>query len=311
MNTALEKVEPASVRHGGRLGSGSALAGTTTDVAATANRPGPGSHQFKAPPHRLRLLRRGLVPVAIVGIWLAVTLTRMVDPIFVPGPIDMWAALVGMMPRLPSALMSSVTMTLAGFFAGTSIGLVMGLAMAYSRILRELFGGVLDFLRPVPVFALIPLFVLWFGLGRAPQILLIILGTSLILGLTTIDAIKNVAAVYIRAALVLGADRWTIYRRVILPSITPHLLGAIRVAAAACWGLDVAAEYIGAQTGLGHLMIIRAQYLDTAAIVDIVLIYSMLALTLDFLIRLIERPLTRWTERGIRRGVVASIVGST
>ena len=86
-------------------------------------------------------------------------------------------------------------------------------------------------------------------------------------------------------------------------------MGAVRVAAAAAWGLDVAAELIGAQDGLGYLMIVRQTYLDTAGIIVIVMIYSVLALTLDILLRLGERPLTRWTERSVRQGAVASVVG--
>jgi ABC-type nitrate/sulfonate/bicarbonate transport system permease component len=140
---------------------------------------------------------------------------------------------------------------------------------------------------------------------------MIVLGTSLVIGVTTIEAVKNVPGVFIRAGLVLGADRWTIYRHIILPSIMPHLLGAIRVAAAASWGLDVAAEYIGAQVGLGHLMIIRVQYLDTAGVLVIVAIYCMLAVVLDKIIVAIERPMTLWTDRGAGAGVVASLIGST
>lgn len=254
-------------------------------------------------------LRRVVVPLAVLGAWAGVSQSRLVGSLFLPSFPDLWKALNDMGSALPHALAASVTMTLIGFVIGVAVGIGLGLAMAYSRVIRELFGGILDFIRPVPVFALIPMFVLWFGIGRAPQITLIALGTSVILGVTTIEAIRNVPAVYIKAALTLGARRSIIYRDVIVPSIVPHLLGAIRVAAAASWGLDVAAEFIGAQTGLGQLMIIRQNYLDTASIIVIVIIYSLLALALDTIIRGLERPLTRWTERHTTAGVVASIVG--
>jgi len=254
-------------------------------------------------------LRRVIVPAAIIAVWVAVTHARLIGSIFLPSPGDLWDSFQAMKPELGPSLESSVTMTLLGFLLGTSFGITMGLAMAYSRIVRELFGGMLDFIRPVPVFALIPLFVLWFGIGKRPQITLIALGTSIILGVTTIEAIRNVAPVHIKAALTLGASRRRIYLTVILPSIFPHLLGAIRVAGAASWGLDVAAEFIGAQNGLGYLMIVREQYLDTSGIVLVVIIYAFLALGLDTLIRSAERPLTRWTERRTGAGVVASIVG--
>lgn len=287
-------------------------AGTKVTSASTRT-PGPPADSA-ASGRRTAALRRAvrgaLVPGGLLALWILISSLRLIDPIFVPSPGDLWRALQAMAPQLPGSLLSSVSMTLTGFLTGTLFGIVMGLSMAYSRNVRELFGGILDFLRPVPVFALIPLFVLWFGMGKGPQVALIILGTSVILGLTTIEAIKNVPPVYIRAALTLGASRWMIYRTVILPSITPHILGAIRVAAAASWGLDVAAEFIGAQTGLGYLMIVREQYLDTAGIIVIVLIYSGLAVTLDVILQNLERPFMKWTERGTRRGIVASIVGA-
>jgi ABC-type nitrate/sulfonate/bicarbonate transport system permease component len=253
---------------------------------------------------------RALVPSLLIVVWVFITQAQLVPSIFLPSPLDLLTSADAMRPRLPEAFVSSVSMTLTGFLIGTGLGVGMGLGMSYTKLARELFGGVLDFIRPVPVFALIPLFLLWFGIGKAPQITLIALGTSVILGVTTIEAIRNVPPLYIRVGLTFGANRWTIYRTVILPWIVPHLLGAIRVSAAASWGLDVAAEFIGAQTGLGHLMIVREQYLDTAGIVVIVIIYSVCAMTLDFVIRVLERPFLRWTERSVRRGVVASIVGA-
>lgn len=256
------------------------------------------------------LLRKLALPVILIAAWTAVTETRMVAPLFLPSPRDLFASLVSLANQLPGSLAASVTMTLMGFVLGTLAGLILGLVMAYSRFTRDVFGGVLDFMRPVPIFALIPLFILWFGLGAAPQVAIIVLGTSLIIGVTTIEAIKNVPPVFIRAALVLGASRSTIYRTVIVPSIVPHLLGAVRVAAATSWGLSVAGEFIGAQVGLGYLMIVRQQYLDTSGVVLIVLIYCTLALLLDKLIVLAERPITRWSDRGNKRGIVASIVGS-
>jgi ABC-type nitrate/sulfonate/bicarbonate transport system permease component len=182
--------------------------------------------------------------------------------------------------------------------------------MAYNKTLRDFLGTIFDFTRPVPVFALIPLFILWFGIGRAPQIALIALGTSVVLGVTTLEAIRNVPTIYIRAALTLGAGRQRIYSTVIVPYIMPHLIGAIRVAAASSWGLDVAAEFMGSQTGLGYLIIMQQIYLRTAGIVMLVAIYSVLAVLFDTFIARLEERITPWTERRSSIGVVASIVGS-
>ena len=257
------------------------------------------------------VLRRLVVPLVIAALWIGLTRGGVIRPLFLPGPADILDAFVRLRPLLLESTIASVTMTLAGFLIGTVAGVATGLTMAYSKTVREVFGGVFNFLKPVPIFALIPLFVLWFGIGKKPQIVIIALGGFIILGVTTYEAVRNADAVHIKAALTLGAGRGLIYRKVIVPAITPHLLGAIRVAAAASWGLDVAAEFLGAQVGLGHLMIVRQQYLDTSSLILIALIYSVLALILDQIIIRGERPLTRWTERSSRQGIVASIVGQT
>jgi ABC-type nitrate/sulfonate/bicarbonate transport system permease component len=256
------------------------------------------------------LVRKLVVPIFIIVVWIIVSEMRLAKARVVPSPEDMWAAFLGLYKLLPEAILTTVTMTLTGFAIGVALGTLMGLAMAYSRTIREFLGSVFDFLRPVPVFALIPLFILWFGIGRTPQIALIAMGTSVVLGVTTLEAIRNVPSIYVRAALTLGATRQHIYRTVIVPYIVPHLIGAIRVAAAASWGLDVAAEFMGSQQGLGYLIILQQTYLRTAGIILLVFVYSILAVITDTLIAVVEAQITRWTERRAGVGVVASIVGA-
>jgi ABC-type nitrate/sulfonate/bicarbonate transport system permease component len=256
-----------------------------------------------------RIFRKIIVPVVLLALWFLVTQLQIVRPIFIPPPGAILKSFLGMARLLPAAMLTTVTMTLFGFGIGTAFGTVAGLGMAYSRILRDLLGDVFDFMRPVPVFALIPMFILWFGIGRMPQITLIALGTSVILGVTTLEAIRNVPSIYIRAALTLGANRQQIYRTVIVPYIVPHLIGAIRVAAAASWGLDVAAEFMGSQQGLGYLIIQQQTYLRTDGIIFLAFVYSVLAIILDRLVGLIEKKLTSWTERRVVLGAAGAVVG--
>ncbi|WP_131803498.1 ABC transporter permease [Pseudofrankia saprophytica] len=244
-----------------------------------------------------RVAIRSLVPALLVAAWCAVSYGGLVRAIYLPTPSALWSAFVDMRAALPGALVTSVGMTLTGYGLGLVLGVGMGLVFAYSRMLRDLFGGVLDFIRPAPVFALIPLFLLWFGIGRGPQIALITMGTSVVLSVTTLDAVRNVSPTHIRAAATMGASRRAIYRTIVVPSIFPHLLGAVRFSAVAAWGLDVAAELIGSQNGLGYLMMTREQYIDTAGILVVVVLYGLLATVLDRVIVLVERPLTGWTTR--------------
>jgi ABC-type nitrate/sulfonate/bicarbonate transport system permease component len=258
---------------------------------------------------RWRVGRRLVIPLAILALWVVVSVAHLVRSLILPSPEDVRTAFEGMAPLLPGAILTSVTITLSGFVIGVAVGVGLGLVMAYSRTVRDLLGTIFDLLRPVPIFALIPLFLLWFGIGRAPQIALIAMGCAVVLGVTTSEAIRNIPLIYVRAALTLGADHRAIYRTVIVPAIIPHLIGAIRVAAAGAWGLDVAAEFMGSQEGLGYLIILQQTYLRTAGIFVLVAIYAVLAVILDTAIARLESRITGWTERRSGSEIVGAMVG--
>lgn len=247
----------------------------------------------------LRKIPKSLfVAIVFVTAWvLCTTVLKLFPSIFVPSPGDLWAAFLKMGPGLPAALVASLEITLSGFAIGVLFGVMVGLMMAYSKAFLQSLGPMMEITRPIPVYALIPLFMLWFGLGHWPQILLVALGVSSILGVQTYEAVRNMPLVYIRAASNLGASKRTIFRTIVIPYIFPHLIGAIRVAAATSWGLDVAAEFMGVQVGLGYIMIIQQMYLNTAGILVVVIIYSVMAIIMDQIIRFVESRLTRWTER--------------
>ena len=243
-------------------------------------------------------LRAALIAGVLFVIWVLLTIVfKVVRPIILPSPVNLYNAFVKLAPNLPAAVLASLGITMSGFGIGVLIGLGMGLMMAYSATFLQTAGPFMEATRPVPTFALIPLFMLWFGLGQWPQILLIALGVSAILGVQTYEAIRNMPIVYVRAAFNLGAKKGYVFRTVVIPYIVPHLIGAIRVAAATSWGLDVAAEFMGVQVGLGYTMIVQQMYLNTAGIIVVVVIYSCLAIIFDQIIRRIERYATRWTDR--------------
>jgi ABC-type nitrate/sulfonate/bicarbonate transport system permease component len=256
-----------------------------------------------------RVAERLIVPAAFVALWFGLTEGHVVGTIFLPPPQAVGSIAQSLGTDLLRALGVSLQMVFFGFLIGGVAGIGVGLLFGYSRLARNLFEFTLDTVRPIPLFALIPLFILWFGIGKRPQIALVALGVFLILSLATIEAVRNVPEIYVRAALTCGASRLQAYRTVVIPAITPHLIGAVRFAAVAAWGLDVAAEYTGSQNGLGYIMIVRQQYLDTAGITLIVLIFCILAIFVDFLIRRVGRHLTRWTSRSSDSGLVGEMLG--
>ena len=135
----------------------------------------------------------------ILTIWAIITLlTDLIQPIFIPSPIDIFQSLWKMRNNLPMATLVSLSITLSGFGIGLVGGVALGLGIAYSKNFLETVGPFLDFTRPVPVLALIPLFLLWFGIGVSPQVLLVALGVSVILGVATYEAVRNIKGLIIR-----------------------------------------------------------------------------------------------------------------
>jgi ABC-type nitrate/sulfonate/bicarbonate transport system permease component len=248
-------------------------------------------------------LKRILIGVwmwfAILLGWFLLTNLLRVRPVILPPIRDVVMSFARLSGSLPKALGISIYMTLVGFVLGTVLGVGTSILMAYSKFFRDSFSSISDFIRPVPIFALIPLFILWFGIGRIPQIALILVGVSVLIGVVTLEAIRNIPKIYIDAAYTLGAKKKQIFSTIILPSIFPHIIGSIRVGAATAFGLDVAAEFMGSQEGLGYLMIVQQNYLKTDGIIAIVIIYSVLAFAVDRILCAVEKRLTYWTERRV------------
>ena len=112
-----------------------------------------------------------------------------------------------------------------GMLAGAILGVICGIAMSWNRWINSILDPLIEALRPIPAVALIPFFILWFGIGDTGKLILTALGGFTVMVVTTLEAIKHVSPIYIMAARTLGANRLTIYRTVILPAITPPLIG--------------------------------------------------------------------------------------
>ena len=234
-----------------------------------------------------------------------------IDPVYLPAPEAVFDSTAEFWDDLPGALWTSLRIVLIGLAIGGISGIGTGLLLGYSPTIRRYFEATLDNLvRPVPFIAFIFLMILWFRVEMVRLVALVAIGIFLLLSLTTLEAVRNVPQIYVKAALTAGAGRFRIYRTVVIPAITPHLISSVRLGAAYAWGLDVAAELSGSQQGLGYIMISRGSfYLDTAAIVLIVFIFCSLAVIFDQTVRFAAARLTRWSPRA-RRGMVGHMLGN-
>jgi sulfonate transport system permease protein len=151
-----------------------------------------------------------------------------------------------------------------GLLAGGLIGLALGLAVSWSRWTRRLVVLPVQFLRTLPLLAMVPLFQLWFGTNFIGEVLFVAYGIGVIVFAGTVNAVRNVPQIYIDNARALGASRLEMYKTVILPAILPEMRSTVLLSLGAGWGAVLGAEYLGAQSGLGFVIVYAQQfaYLD-------------------------------------------------
>lgn len=189
---------------------------------------------------------------------------------------------------------STILRLLAGTLLGAFLGIGVGLAMSWSLRLRSTVQPVILLLRTIPILALIPLFLAWFGGREIGNITYIAFAVFSMLVINTIEAVRNVPAIYMDYAATMGASRLQAFRTVILPAIVPELAGGLRVVLGLSWAITLAAEYLFAQSGLGRIMILSERFLYTGRMIVVVILFMVFSVVLNTLFRQVSRRLTRW-----------------
>ena len=197
---------------------------------------------------------------------------------------------------LENSLSSAVTL-IGGLLIGGAIGVGAGLAIGWSPRLRAIFEGPLLVIRVIPLLALLPLFLSWFGGTRAGSISYVAFAVASMLFINTVEAIRNVDPILLRYARTLGASNIRAYRTVVIPAIIPELTGGVRVVLGLGWAILLAAEFLAAQSGIGHIMILAQQYFDTSWMILIVVLIMFFSYVLDRIVARAGQRATRWTPR--------------
>ena len=172
-----------------------------------------------------------------------------------------------------------------GFAIGTVAGVTLGAAMSASRVVRHLVDPVIEVLRPLPPLAFIPLFIIWFGIGELPKEVLIVIGVTPIMAITTVAALDEVPEDLLLCARTLGASRLYTLLHVQIRSALPGILTGMRICMAGAWTSIVAAELIAATSGLGYLIGQAGDYLNIALVFSGLICIALIALALDACIR--------------------------
>lgn len=192
----------------------------------------------------------------------------------------------------------NLLVSLGRVVTGLSIAIVLGTTLALtaglSRIGEMAIDAPMQMLRTMPFLALVPLFILWFGIGETPKIALVTMGATFPIYLTLFSGIRSVDKKLVETGNCFGMNHLDLIRHVILPSALPSFLVGLRYALGVAWLSLVVAEQVNASSGIGYLIMNARDYMRTDVIVVCLLVYSLLGLGTDFIVRLLERYALVW-----------------
>ena len=240
--------------------------------------------------------------LALLFIWWLVTWQHWVDPLFLPSPsavverfqdlithgymgVELWQHVVASLGRIGLALVIAVVTAIP-----------VGIGIGRSRLIRGVLDPIIEFYRPIPPLAYLPLIVIWCGIGELSKVLLIYLAIFAPIVIATATGVRSVDQAKIRAALSLGASHQQIIQHVILPSALPSILTGIRIGLGVGWSTLVAAELVGASEGLGFMVQSSSQLLATDVVVVGILIIAVIAFALEMGLRRLQQRLVPWDQ---------------
>ncbi len=241
--------------------------------------------------------------LTILMVWFFITNMGWVKPLFLPTPQavfqQFYEYLTGQTNDKPlwQHLLASVLRVSVAFWLAFITAVPMGIAMGMSRVMRGIFDPPLEFYRPLPPLAYLPLIIIWFGIDETPKVLLIFLSCFAPLALAARAGMRSASQEQINAAYSMGASYMQVIRHVILPSALPEILIGMRIAIGFGWTTLVAAEMVAANVGLGQMVLNASNFLRTDIVIMGIIVIGVVAYLFDLLMRWVEVKLVPWKGR--------------
>lgn len=237
-----------------------------------------------------------LVPLLI---WSIISALHLVPPIFLPSPVAVLGAGYKMFTEdnLTADVIASSLRVLAGFIVAAIVGVPIGLAMGTFYSMESLFAPIVGTVRYMPVTGFVPLIVIWLGLGEPSKILIIMLGAVLYNAIMVADAVKFIPNEMINVAYTMGAPRWGVVFKVIIPATFPSVLDTLRVNISGAWNFLVIAELVASQNGLGFKIIQAQRFLQTEKVLFCIAFIGLIGLVIDYALKWLSQRLTPWADQ--------------
>jgi NitT/TauT family transport system permease protein len=237
--------------------------------------------------------------LAIVAAWYAIAYSGFVNEALIPTPhavaTRFWELLT--QARLPLDIWMSTQRVFLGVAAGITLAVPVGFVLGWYRQIRSFIDPLINFFRALPPIALIPLVVVYFGIGEFAKVVILFYASFFAGVIVMYEGIAQISPIYVRVAKTLGATDWEIFRKVIIPLTVPHMLTALRVALGVAWATLVASELIAAQQGLGALIQNASSFFQLDIIYVGIICIGFIALAMDIAIRAFTRRLVSWQDR--------------
>lgn len=233
--------------------------------------------------------------VALLGLWVW---SAGDGSALIPTPGASWSAFTEMVGdgTFQTDLAASAERVAIGYAISMAIGIVLGIGIGTFASVEALFEPMIGFLRYIPAPALLPLFLLVLGIGESPKIWLIVVGTAFYNVLMTADVARAVPREMLHASYTLGAGRFTILRRVILPHAVPGIIDVARINLAAAWSMLVVAEILGAQAGLAYQITLSQRYRAVDVMFALLIVFGIIGLLSDVILRQVRNVAAPWAR---------------
>src|SRR5450830_132849 len=239
--------------------------------------------------------------LALLALWWLATSLHWIKPLFLPSPRATFNAFVSALQGqtqgdapLAQHVLISITRVMSAFVLAIVTAVPLGIAMGTSRIARGIADPIIEFYRPLPPLAYLPLIVIWLGIDESAKVTLIYLACFAPLAMASKAGVRSVAVEQINAARSLGASHWQVIRLVVLPAALPEILTGMRIAIGFGWTTLVAAEMVAATAGIGQMVLNASNFLRTDIVIMGIVVIGILAYGIDVLMRKMEARLIPW-----------------
>lgn len=279
------------------------LSSDLADGALVPDTPAAAGRRTRWTASRIMAVAASVTIASLIGTWSLATALGLVSPVFLPSPASVIAQFVAVSrsgfvdATLAQHLLASLGRVFAAIVAAIAVSVPIGIAIGLSPIGRGVFDPIIEFLRPIPPLAYLPLVIIWFGIGETSKVLVIGIAMVAPIVIATAAGVKAVARDRVNAARAFGATRLQVLRHVVLPSALPQILTGVRIALGAGWSTLVAAELVAATRGLGFMIQSAAQFLVTDVVIMGIVVIAAVAFLLELTIRLVERWLVPWAGK--------------